>query len=152
MAIVGTSQYLFRYRNDSMKEYYCQTAKGKAYYHTRMLVGRLASFRKYQSWYNAFDRFVQGRPSELLAIPTGRKHYLGECLPKDVYLPVTKGVFEGIEVCLPHNPDAYLTNLYGDYMEIPPVEKREKHYVVQFSVKEPEKNAGSDSGQRDGMC
>lgn len=31
-------------------------------------------------------------------------------------------MFEGVEVNLPCDPDTYLRNLYGDYMQIPPVE------------------------------
>jgi hypothetical protein len=34
-------------------------------------------------------------------------------------------VFEGLKVMLPHKPDVYLNNLYGDYMQIPPPEKRD---------------------------
>lgn len=37
--------------------------------------------------------------------------------------------FEGIEFPAPNNPDSYLTDLYGDYMTIPPAEKREFHAV-----------------------
>lgn len=37
--------------------------------------------------------------------------------------------FEGREFPAPNNTDAYLTDLYGDYMKIPPVEKRVFHSV-----------------------
>lgn len=35
---------------------------------------------------------------------------------------------------VPNNIDAYLKNLYGHYMDIPPIEKRERHYVIDFMV------------------
>ncbi len=38
---------------------------------------------------------------------------------KDVIFPLGKIEFEGYEFNCPHNVDAYLTNLYGDWMEIP---------------------------------
>ncbi len=45
-------------------------------------------------------------------------------------------MFEGIEVNLPANPDAYLKNLYGNYMWIPPVEKRESHMIIELYLPE----------------
>ena len=37
--------------------------------------------------------------------------------------------FENIIVRAPHDYDSYLTEFYGDYMQIPPVEKRVMHYT-----------------------
>ncbi len=46
----------------------------------------------------------------------------------DVF-PLSTIVFEDLEFPAPHNPDGYLTALYGNYMQIPPVEKRQIHAV-----------------------
>ena len=32
------------------------------------------------------------------------------------------------------DPDAYMKNLYGDYMQIPPPEKRQKHFVKELRL------------------
>ena len=45
---------------------------------------------------------------------------------KDVF-PVTYVPFEHIQVPVPHNYDIVLTRLFGDYMQIPPEEKRRVH-------------------------
>lgn len=45
---------------------------------------------------------------------------------KDIF-PLTEIMFEGHLFYAPHDPDAYLTTLYGDYMQIPPEDKRETH-------------------------
>lgn len=45
---------------------------------------------------------------------------------KDIF-PLTEIDFEGHKVFAPHNPDAYLTALFGDYMQIPPEDKRVTH-------------------------
>lgn len=38
--------------------------------------------------------------------------------------------FEGINVVAPSNYDAWLTQVYGNYMELPPVEKRKTHHYT----------------------
>lgn len=43
--------------------------------------------------------------------------------------PVKTIKFEDKEFYAPHNPDLYLTEVFGDYMTIPPVEKRKIHAV-----------------------
>lgn len=45
-------------------------------------------------------------------------------------LPLSTIEFEKELFPAPHNPDHYLRNIYGNYMEIPPVEKRHFHSVV----------------------
>lgn len=50
-------------------------------------------------------------------------------------LPVRPLLFEGVELMCPSNPDAFLRETYGDYMQIPPVEKRVVH-TKNISVKE----------------
>ena len=40
--------------------------------------------------------------------------------------------FEGEVFNAPSNYDEYLSNLYGDYMQLPPVEKRVTHDMVAY--------------------
>lgn len=47
---------------------------------------------------------------------------------KDVW-PLGTVYFEGIEFPAPGNPDGYLKDLYGDYMQLPAEDKREFHSV-----------------------
>ena len=51
-----------------------------------------------------------------------------EIMPKSVFGQGTVKLFENIEVIVPENYDAYLTCLYGNYMELPPVEQRVSHH------------------------
>ncbi len=48
---------------------------------------------------------------------------------RDSIFPVSELEFEGYRFLAPHNPDAYLKDLFRNYMEIPPVEKRKIHSV-----------------------
>lgn len=51
-----------------------------------------------------------------------------EVMPKEYFGNGTEGEFEGLEVNLPEKTHEYLTSLYGDYMKLPPVEKRVGHH------------------------
>lgn len=48
---------------------------------------------------------------------------------KDSIFPTKPILFAGRSFMGPANPDAYLKDLYGDYMTLPPVEKRRGHAV-----------------------
>ena len=44
--------------------------------------------------------------------------------------PLAEHEFEGHSFLVPHDTDAYLRKIYGDYMQIPPESKRETHLDV----------------------
>lgn len=132
---VAVSALFYYCRDERKKEFFYQTLPGKINYNIRCTIGFLSSFLPYEKWGNAFDRYVQwNHPSELWAVPTDMGHYFGHIMPKDVYYPPIRAPFEDMMINIPHDPDAYLKNQYGDYMTIPPEADREKHYSVGFSL------------------
>ena len=58
-----------------------------------------------------------------------------ERMPKKEWLERVKVEFEGHEFWAPGCWDLYLRNLYGDYMKLPPEEKRITHNIIAY-VKE----------------
>lgn len=123
------------YMSEAEKETMCKTSNGKALYMVRSAVGKAFSWRSPKKWFETIDRQLPGlHESGFITIATGRKHYLGEVIPADSVLPLQKVSFEGLELYAPRNPDLYLTNLYGDYMVIPPEDKRERHFAVELEV------------------
>ena len=50
--------------------------------------------------------------------------------------PLKKLEFEGRMLNFPANIDEMLRNMYGDYMELPPVEKRKTHYPYRIEFSE----------------
>ena len=50
---------------------------------------------------------------------------------KDIY-PLRKLPFEDVELNFPHNLHNNLTGMYGDYMQLPPEEKRKNHYPYEL--------------------
>ncbi len=54
---------------------------------------------------------------------------------KSVYFPPGTTVFEGRNFPAPHNTDAFLTQIYGDYMQLPPLEKRvTRHPIAKIDL------------------
>lgn len=75
--------------------------------------------------------------SKFTSIPTGRKHYFGELLLRSDSCETIEMEFEGIKVRMPKGYDNYLSRLYGkNYMEIPPIEKREQHPLMELDFGE----------------
>lgn len=48
----------------------------------------------------------------------------------DAIFPIKRMRFEDADFPVPHDADSYLRDLYGDYMQIPPVEKRQFHAIL----------------------
>ena len=59
------------------------------------------------------------------------KHFsvYGNSYPKDVIFPLKDIAFEGKIFKGPANTDRYLTSIYGDYMKLPPEDKRRTHII-----------------------
>ena len=93
------------------------------------------SFKKSSFWFNAVDKIANYKKyTGIYGIVTGRKHYFGEIFREDIFFPMKTEIFNNTKVPVFNNTDKYLSNLYGDYMKLPPVEKRERHYIVELDI------------------
>lgn len=136
MFIAGQTSF-YEEQDDRFKEYMYKTREGRNAYNRRRIIGKIFSFRPAYKWFNTVDKLCHyNRATRMLGIPTGRKHYFGEVLPKEAFLPVSIGLFEQNAVCLPGNTDMYLSNLFGNYMEIPEENKRERHFIYEIEFPE----------------
>ena len=54
-------------------------------------------------------------------------YYEKEVVKKDIIFPLNTIAFEGKEYKCPNDIDAYLKHVYGDYMKLPPKDKRVAH-------------------------
>ncbi|SFD55384.1 lipopolysaccharide cholinephosphotransferase [Sharpea azabuensis] len=68
-----------------------------------------------------------------VAIPSGIS-YNREVFRKNIFEDMIKVSFNGELFNIPKNYDLYLTNLYGDYMKIPPIEERQVHSTTEFKI------------------
>lgn len=67
-----------------------------------------------------------------VGVMTAPVHTTEERVPKKEYLEVTEVEFEGKLYHAPGNYDLYLSQLYGDYMKLPPEEKQKSHHVFRM--------------------
>ena len=122
----------YEYPNDIMNDFMNANIKTKCYLAFRKFLGFLFSIRSHNIWCNSFDNYyAKKKDTGIVTCPT--QQYLQEVMDLNDILPATEGYFEGIKVKLPRNLNKYLNQLYGStYMELPPVEKRETHMVVDL--------------------
>lgn len=60
--------------------------------------------------------------------------YEKQCMPRSIYGKPVLLEFEGRRYYAPEKYEAYLTRLYGDYMQLPPEEKRQANLEVYAEV------------------
>lgn len=109
---------------------------GKFYLRMRVVIGTVFSFMKPQRWFDILDKAVRSKKeTNFVTLAFGRKHYLGETCPKDVFLPLSEIKFNEHNFYAPADSKAYLKNLYGaDYMTPPEESKRESHFIVELKI------------------
>lgn len=130
---ISNSIVYFQYKHDEYKQFMSRTSSGKKSYYLRKVLGKICGIISHKHWVYLFDKFVSSsKESAYLTIAAGRKGYYGETLLAEKLFPSSKAMFEGLEVGVPNDIHSYLTNLYGDYMTLPPEEKRERHYVIDI--------------------
>ena len=59
-------------------------------------------------------------------------HYMQCEYPKEIFESAVYREFEGHQMPIPAGYDAYLKIAFGDYMELPPEEKRVPHHDVVY--------------------
>ena len=124
-----------KYQNKEVKEYMALDPQLWRRYKIKCFLGKILGIIPRRKWLWWFDRFARSNQENTYwTIPTGRRYYLGEVMPRKTFVPVVNGEFEGMIVHLAADYDAYLKNLYGNYMTIPPVEKRERHFIVKLKL------------------
>lgn len=127
--------YDYENLDEVSKKYHKQS--GHLFYSIRMTIGRLFSFIPSSNWFHAIDKTIRWRDdsSKDCTLGQGRYHYFGEILPRETIFPPRYCDFCGIEVPVFHQVEYYLENIYGDYMQIPPVEKRESHHIIKLQLR-----------------
>ena len=134
--ICAISVSIYRTKNKLFRKAFLFSKKDKLYYAIRWTIGLFCSLLGQKNWYSLHNKLAcSTKETRWCSVPTCEMS-LKEMQFSDAMYPPQKGEFEGLEVYLPNNPDAYLTKLYGDYMQVPPPEKRERHFYVELKLTE----------------
>lgn len=104
----------------------------KNYYNKRKAIGFFARIFGFGFWLKKLRRLESDytAKTDCEGIPSGID-YEREIFPAGFFSETTEADFEGRRYYIPKNYDEYLTNLYKDYMKLPPPEKRERHYASE---------------------
>lgn len=125
----------YMYPSPVIEEEMQKNAELKKYYEFRRRLGRLFAYVGGEKfWLKVCEKMVVGKKkTNYLGVPSAIS-YGREIFPKEVLTEWTIGNFCGYEVKIPVHYEEYLTNLYGDYMQIPPVDKRETHVAYKIKL------------------
>ena len=90
------------------------------------ILGKIINFifKKRIYWIDYFTKKIESlKKGGYYDLNYGGKHIIKFCLKNEIY-PYTTLEFEGKKYSVFNNYDQILTQTYGNYMELPPVEKR----------------------------
>lgn len=107
----------------------------KKYYRTRRRLGNFFSHVGGMHFYLRTVEWLASKYNETgwKAVPSAIS-YTREVFNSEVFTKLTTGTFCDLEVKIPFHYDLYLRNLYGEYMTIPPENKREVHAVYKIDL------------------
>ncbi len=118
-------------------------AEIKKYYNFRRRIGGVFSVFFGMRFYLWICAHLDHSKKETgwVALPSAIS-YNREVFPKRIFTDLTDAYFNGESFKIPADYDAYLTNLYHDYMTLPPEEGRVVHSAVEFRL--PDREDGNE--------
>lgn len=78
--------------------------------------------------FDALDKLIRQYPDNNLVTSYWGVYKEKEVMPKIWFEGFVEVPFENYKIRVPINYEAYLTNIYGDYMKMPPKEKQKTHH------------------------
>lgn len=108
-----------------------------SYAKKRLKFAKFVSFIPPEKWYKwsaSWLKRCKNENSKYVVIPSGQHQFFREMYERAKFCVSQKISFEGRQINITKDYDNYLKILYHDYMAIPPVEKREKHVLMELDI------------------
>lgn len=84
---------------------------------------------------DAINRKYNDQKTQYYYEATGATPYGKWIIPTKCFDKLSTAIFEGIEFSAPEDSDLYLRTAYGDYMQLPPIEKRgNQHQIIELKL------------------
>ena len=116
------------------KEYFSGIYRSKDF-KLKTIIGFIISFASLNQWAFWTEKLYshcKNDNSNLITLPSDGLHYFGGLIPRKTICKTIFVPFEDTTMPIPAEYDFYLKRIYGDYMQIPPVEKRLLSYYVDI--------------------
>lgn len=96
-------------------------------YKVRLFIGFLTSFLPYYTWLNLTDKLIRSQSETGLVYIPSIFGSVNRPIDKSVFTPTVWGKFGDKDVLFPNQPEKYLEWEYGNWRELPPIEKQRQH-------------------------
>lgn len=93
------------------------------------LPARIFGYDRLVRWFQRFIQLKDFNKSNYVGVMSASKYTIQERISRIGYTTTIDVEFEGKLYKGPSNYDQYLTQLYGDYMKMPPIEKQQTHHT-----------------------
>ena len=105
----------------------------------KALIGKFLGFFNLNRWCKMADSWAgccKNNHSKYVTFPGGRKHYFGEMFLRCEAFEPKEIEFEDKKFLIFADPKGYLKALYGNYSELPPENRRERHAILELDLGE----------------
>ena len=125
----------------SCRRFYKDRAKYRQYrylsFKVKTAIGFFLSFASIERWARWTDHWYslcKNDRSKYATIPSDAPFFFGSLVKRAEFCDYAWMDYEGRKYPLPGGLDSYLRAVYGDYMTIPPVEKRIREKYLEFDL------------------
>ena len=119
-------------RASALKHMQAKTLAAHVFHLVSWVPAKLIGYKRWSKWVQQTVQKYSFEKSEYVGVMTAPVHTTEERVKKAPYMDAVEVSFEGKKYHAPGNYDTYLSQLYGNYMKMPPKEKQQSHH--QFNM------------------
>lgn len=93
-----------------------------------------ASLNTWACWTDSVYSMCKDNTSKMISVPTDGAHFFGELTEREDLCESVPVTYENRTMRIPSAYEKYLSRIYGDYMKLPPKEKRLRSQYLVFDL------------------